>query len=125
MKSKILIRKDLKISFNRLASIISQAGGIINEFKKDVKGIEILEVMNTAELHSLEAVLIENGLFFEWLEDKKTLVGMVVPQDSSIFDSHDDIMPYKKYEPDVLADNVNETLEAYKEKVILLSKDIV
>lgn len=123
MKNKIIIRKDIKISFNSLSSILVQAGTIINSYNKITKDFDILEVINKEELFTLEGDLIENGLFFEWLIKEKELIGIVVIENDFFLDEHNIVLPYKKYEPDVLGDNVNGTLQDYKEKVILLSKD--
>lgn len=114
MKNKIIVRKDLNISFNDLVTLIAANSCIISKYDTDIASIEVLEAFNLQELYDLEEKLITDGEFFEWVGYQSIVI---------INEKEKNSEPFKAYEPDVIKDNVNETLEAFKEKRKELSKN--
>ena len=119
MNSKIIIRKDLSISFNRYTEIILEAGRLLN--RENTK-VDVLECMNVKELYNLEAILIEEGFLFEWIEKNKTILGILIKSDTRFTNNTIFLEPYREYTPDVEVDNINKTLDEHKLNRIKLSK---
>lgn len=86
MKCYFIIREDLYYTSDRLFKLAVKNATKINnpEWLLNPKS-ETLMMFNVNLLHSLEATLIENGIEFEWIEENKTLIGlMILPTTKSI-----------------------------------------
>jgi hypothetical protein len=95
VKNTLILRKDIQINTNRLVKMAVLAGAMLSQ---DITNIDVLEVVTKRELEDLEEVCIEEGIKFDWLEDGKTVVGIVLYKQETKPSTYNS---YKKYEPDV------------------------
>lgn len=112
MKNKLILRKDIDIDTNRLCRLCVQAGQKIEQHKKDSTKLEVLEVMYMRELEELEAHLITNGLFFEWIKEQTTYIGILVLENElSALPTY--LEPFAKYTPDIQVSNLKEVQQEH------------
>lgn len=116
VKNKLIFRKDIKIDTNRLCRLCVQAGQLVEQHKKDSTKLEVLEVMYSRELEELEAHLITNGLFFEWIKEGSTYIGILVLENElSALPSY--LEPFANYTPDVQVSNLKEVQQEHIKKM--------
>lgn len=113
MRNKFIIRKDLEIDVNRFARICINVGQQIEKHGKDGSKTDVLEAMYSRELDELETHFINEGMFFEWILDGSTYVGILALSDEDIFQLPDFLEPFKIYDPDKKKSNLSETEDEY------------
>ena len=100
MKNTLILRKDIKINTNRLVRISVMTGAML---KDDIMKLDVLETVSVKELHDLEEKCIERGVLFNWVEDGKTICGIVVFKQ----ETHKELLSsYKTYDPDIVTNNL-------------------
>lgn len=113
MRNKFIIRKDLTIDVNRFARICIDVGQKIEQHGKDGKKTDVLEAMYSRELDELEEHFINEGMFFEWIIEGGTYVGILALADDEIVHLPEFLEPFKIYDPDKKKSNLADVKEEF------------
>ncbi len=100
MKNTLVIRKDIKMPINRLIRVSALTGAMLSE---NISELEVLETLNMKELYDLEEKCIEKGAKFSWIEDGKTVCGIVIYKQETIQGL---TSSFKQFTPEVVTNNL-------------------
>ena len=102
MKCYFILREDIDFSSDRLMKTALHGASLIeNNFQewKTKSKSEILMIFNMNFLYKLEARLIEDGIFFKWIEEYNTILGILIePTEKQIIPEYlSDCLTLKEY----------------------------
>ena len=117
MRNKLVFRKDIKIDTNRFARLCVNAGQKIEQHGKDGTKVDVLEAVYLRELEDLEEFYINEGMFFEWILDGSTYIGILALQDESIIETPEILKSFKVYDPDVKKTNLEDVKEEHLKRM--------
>jgi len=102
VKCYYIIREDLNYSSDRLMKIGVKSLSLITKNRDEWLencSSETYMMLNTTFLYDLENKLIEDGIFFKWIEENNTVIGILIePTEKDIVQQYvDDCLTLKQY----------------------------